>query len=240
MFLHLSYTTILDSGGKPVKAYGTSQDKTREKAVKQQYEYELRFINSDTQKRFIAKGHHDLTANRIISYYRSEFAALDVTGMTYDDAYRSLPAMIADEDDCNKYLELFNREHVIARFRSGESHFSMEYRRRGGINPAMWVRIEGRTYQNPSTGNIEGFLYNYDITGQKFSSSFPIICTALATRALDLSVCRRQKSDTTSWRKMVETGLNALQCWIIRKTQIRSSCVTYHKRSRHWCWRCAV
>jgi len=167
LFLRLSYTTILDSDGKPVKAYGTSQDKTREKAVKQQYEYELRFIHSDTQKRFIAKGHHDLTANRIISYCRSEYAALDVTGMTYDDAYRSLPAMIADEDDRDKYLELFNREHVIARFRSGESHFSMEYRRRGGINPAMWVRIEGRTYQNPNTGNIECFLYNYDITGQK-------------------------------------------------------------------------
>jgi len=167
VFLRLSYTTILDSSGKPVKAYGTSQDKTREKAVKQQYEYELNFIHSDTQKRFIAKGHHDLTANRIISYYRSEFEALDVTGMTYDNAYRSLPATIADEDDRDKYRELFNRERVIARFRSGESHFNMEYRRRGGINPAMWVRIEGRTYQNPITGNIECFLYNYDITGQK-------------------------------------------------------------------------
>lgn len=209
MFLHLSYTTILDSGGKPVKAYGTSQDKTREKAVKQQYEYELRFINSDTQKRFIAKGHHDLTANRIISYYRSEFAALDVTGMTYDDAYRSLPAMIADEDDCNKYLELFNREHVIARFRSGESHFSMEYRRRGGINPAMWVRIEGRTYQNPSTGNIEGFLYNYDITGQKIQQQLSYNLHSIGYESVGLISMPEAK---VRYYKLEENGGNWVEC----------------------------
>jgi len=167
LFLHLSYTVILDSDGKPLKAYGTSQDLTQEKTAEMLYEHELTFMNSERQMNFIAKGHFDLTANKTLGYYKVNQAALSVKGMACDEVYEKLLPLIEYEDDRKRYLDLFNPKKMIARFHSGETGCSLEYRRSGNETPAMWVLMEARTFQNPSTGNIECFIYVYDVTEKK-------------------------------------------------------------------------
>ena len=167
LFLHLSYTTILDNDGRPLRAYGTSQDKSREKIAEMQYAHEISSLNAIDKKTFIAKGHHDLNANRIIGYHRASIAIMDVTGMTYDDAYRELKKSFYYESDLVRYTDLFSRENLISRFRNGETYFSIEYRRKGGIYSAMWVFMEVKTFCNPASGNIECFIYSYDITGRQ-------------------------------------------------------------------------
>jgi len=164
LFLRLSYTTVLDSDGNPVRAYGTSQDMTKEKMSESRYENELLYINSDNQRKFVAKGHHNLTTNKVMGYYKANQYTMDVTGMTYDEAYAKLRDYIYYDRDLRVYLDLFNRQNLITRFHSGETYFSMEYRRVGGACSAMWAFMEVRTFQNPATGHIECFIYSYDIT----------------------------------------------------------------------------
>ena len=167
LFLHLSYTTILDSEGKPVRAYGTSQDMTKEKTAELQYEHELTYMNTDRQVNFIAKGHYDLTENKILGYYKVSKSALDPGGMSYDGIYEKMVSLILYESDRKEYLELFSRKKMIARFHSGETGCSIEYRRSAGSGPVMWVLTEARAFENPSTGNIECFVYAYDVTKNK-------------------------------------------------------------------------
>jgi len=164
LYLHLSYTTVCDSSGNPIRAYGTSQDMSREKAAQLQYERELDYINTSSDKVFIAKGHHDLTANRILGYFKADRAVMDVSGMTYDQAYESLKSYIFYESDRQKYLDLYKRENLISRFHNGDTSFRLEYRRIAGIYSAMWVTMEVRTFQNPENSHIECFIYSYDST----------------------------------------------------------------------------
>jgi PAS domain S-box-containing protein len=172
LFLHLSYTTILDNSGRPIKAYGTSQDLTKEKTAEMQYEHELIYMNSERQTDFFAKGHYDLTADKVLGYSKASQAALDVSGMTYDDVYDNLSPLIVYEEDRKKYLDLFNRKKMISRFHGGTSFCEIEYRRSDNSSPVMWVLMEGRTFQNPTTGNIECFIYAYDITEKKIQQQF--------------------------------------------------------------------
>ena len=170
IYLHISYTTVLDRDGKPQMAYGTAQNITKEKTAEMQYEHEVTYLNSDKQRGFIAKGHHDLTANKVLGYYVGINSAMDVTGMTYDDAYEHLFEYIHYAEDRRKYADIFQRKKLIDRFHSDETYFSMEYRRSDHIYSVMWAQMEIRTFQNPATGHIECFIYSFDITGKRISS----------------------------------------------------------------------
>ena len=167
LFLHLSYTTILDNSGKPVKAYGTSQDMTKQKAAEMQYEHEVTYMNTEHKSGFIAKGHYDLTANKVLGYYKVDKFAMDVTSMTYDSVYNKMLPRIIYESDRKKYLDLFDRKKMIARFHNDDTYSTIEYRRTDGVNPVMWACMEARSFENPSTGNIECFIYAYDATEKK-------------------------------------------------------------------------
>jgi len=166
LYLHITFTTETDSDGEPKKAYGTSQNVTREKNADLQYEQELKYLYADRQRELIAKGHHDLTANRVLDYYIGWQHALDVTGMSYDGAYGKLLDTIMYEEDRENYLDLYSRTNLIERFYNGKTYFSMEYCRIGGQHSVTWVFMEIRTFKNPVTGNIECFIYSYDVTGK--------------------------------------------------------------------------
>jgi len=166
LFLHLSYMIECDGAGRPVKAYGTSQDLTKERTADLQYEQELKYISSDLQKEFIAKGHHNLTENQVVDYYIGWKNALDMTHLTYDQAFEALKATIRYPRDREKYIDLYSRMNLISRFHSGESYFVMEYCRLGGPRSITWVQMEVRTFQNSATGDIECFIYSYDVTGK--------------------------------------------------------------------------
>jgi PAS domain S-box-containing protein len=165
--LHLSHLVVMDSSGRPKMAYGTARDMSKEKNAEKQYENELIYISSDNDKGFLAKGHHDLTANKVLGYFRANKYTLDVAGMSYDHAFESLKSYIFGESDQQHYMDLFDRQNLIERFHKGETYFSMEYRRLSDIKSAMWVMMEVRTFQNPSSGNIECFIYSHDITPKR-------------------------------------------------------------------------
>lgn len=165
LFLHLTYMTVLDSKGRPVKAYGTSQDMTKEKAAATQYEQELTFIDSDRKKEFISKIHLDLTSNRVISYYHSGSKySIESSAIGCDEAFKNISQYIFYENDRKRYLDVFNRKNLLVRFHGGEHHFSIEYRHIDSTCSAMWAFMELRVFQNPVTGDIECFAYSYDIT----------------------------------------------------------------------------
>lgn len=209
LFLHLSYTTVTDTDGKPLKAYGTSQDLTKEKTAEMQYEHELACMNSERLTDFFAKGHYDLTANKILGYYKVNQAALEAGGMTYDSIYDKLAPLIEYKEEREKYLDLFSRKKMIARFHSGENGCSIEYRRLDALNPAMWVLMEARSFQNPSTGNIECFIYAYDITEKKIQQQLSYNLRSVGYENVGLVSIPERK---VTYYRLSETGSEWVVC----------------------------
>lgn len=164
MHLHFAYTVAFDGNGRPIKAIGTSRNLSKEKEAEKQYEHELISISSSNEKDFVAKGHHDLTDNKVVGYFMADKYTLDVSQMTYDQAYHSLLNYVYGEEVKKKYLDMFDRGNLITRFHNGETFFQLEYRRKADPNSSMWVNMEVRTFQNPANGHIECFIYSYDIT----------------------------------------------------------------------------
>ena len=164
LYLHLTYTAAFDETGKTVKAYGTANDYSQQKAMEKDYERELLSINYNQDPNMFAKGHHDLTDNKVLDYYKSNNTVMDVSHMTYDQAYHSLINYIYGDEKKQEYLAMYDRQNLIANFHAGQNFFQMEYRRDHKDNSAMWVNMEIHTFQNPSNGHIECFIYSRDIT----------------------------------------------------------------------------
>ena len=162
---HVIYSVERDASGRPSVAYGIGMDATAQKNAEEQYERELADLRSAEAVNLIAKGRHNLTQNKVIEYVPMNQKALEIPAeLTYDDARASFSRMPVNEDDRRALAELVDREHLIMAFRAGETHFSFRYARSKGRQGIRWVTTVISTYEAPSTGDVECFMYSYDTT----------------------------------------------------------------------------
>jgi len=64
----ISYTVERDMHGRPNRAYAISADITQEKAIEEQYERERNYLHNNRDNNLVAKGHYNLTQNKILEY----------------------------------------------------------------------------------------------------------------------------------------------------------------------------
>ena len=165
VYLRLSLTAETDKDGNAVIGYGMTQDITREKLSAEEYAREESFIRVDNEAGYVAKGHYNLTQNKVVEYWRFWDTAMDIsTDYKYDDVLAALMAYVAFDDDKARISEMFDRENLLYRYETGQDSVSWEYRRSEGIYAATWVNMELRMFENPMTGDIECFIYMYDVT----------------------------------------------------------------------------
>ncbi len=165
--LRLSYATSLDDGGKPSKAYGTSQNITKQWAASDRYNQELAFFTGANDENLIARGRHDLTQNRVLVHFAASCEALALRdGATCDEAYAAFRELPVDEADRRKIADTVNRKNLLSLYSHGQNSFVCDYRRKKAVAATLWARTEIRLCENPETGNLEAFLYTRDITQQ--------------------------------------------------------------------------
>ena len=163
--LKLNYTAVFDEAGRPVKAYGTSQNISKRMAETDAYWREMDYFAAENAENLIARGRHSLTGNRVLSYRPASGKAMDLSGgETYDEACARFVRMPTYEEDRARLGDLFSRQNLLARFAGGAHSFTCEYRREKADRTTVWARAEARTFENPISGDVECFIYTYDIT----------------------------------------------------------------------------
>ena len=160
------YTVVKDTYGNPIKAYGIGRNVTAEKKVEDRYAQELDYLRHNTDYNLLGKTHCNLTHNAVLSY---EFAEQESfrrpsRDLTYDEGCVLYLDTLYREEDRKPLGNLLNREKLIRRFRQGEQVSSLQYRRKQQDKAPIWVTTVVRTYMSPDTGDIECFVYTYDVS----------------------------------------------------------------------------
>ena len=160
----INYSVVLDDDGVPMLAYGIGRNITQEKQQELQYKRMLMQLNNVTGSNVIAKGHYDLTANRIIDYSGNNSKAISVpSGSSYNDYIKQLASLAVELADQKKIRQLLARYTLIEKHQSGEQHFSMEYYRRNDGMPPILVQTDVSTF-SVQQDCVECFIITYDMT----------------------------------------------------------------------------
>lgn len=164
---HISYTPVWDETGRLVKSYGISQVITEQKMAERRYRKELERSNEAHEKGLIAKGHANLTKNRMLGYSTKDgYGRMGLSGMRYDRTFADDVLAAVDADDRLKIRSELDRETLIEACEQHDEtrgEFGFRYNLEDGT--PQWIRIAYSTFQVPGSGDVECFIYVYDETG---------------------------------------------------------------------------
>lgn len=160
----ISFTTFdyADDGSVSI-SYGMSQNVSKAEKQNELYQHEREQLYEISRPDVIAKGHHDLTENKVLTYFANTEKALIIPkSFTYDDAYKKMIAMPVSEDDRQKLAAMLDRRHLITLFRTGDENCSFEYRRMNEDKSYSLVETEVNMFS--VNDHVECFIFTYDLT----------------------------------------------------------------------------
>lgn len=167
----ITYYTVCDNSGRPIRAYGLSQVITAqqlEKAKYRQFVQDLFTANPQA----IASFRLNLTRNEIleshtpIEHYRS--AENGSPGrLTADGLFDKVVCDMPSEKERAKFMTTFSRKTLLDAFREGKTTFNCEYRRKIPNGTFRWASCTITLIANPESGDTECFIYTTDITDRK-------------------------------------------------------------------------
>jgi len=163
----VTYIAVTDADGAPDHAIGFSQNITAERKVEERYQRELGYLRQSDESDLIAKGHYNLTRDKVLEYttkYENVYMARP--GISYDEALQGFICMPYEKSERDEIADKLNRNRLIERYQRGQMQTTLTYRRaREGKTP-IWVQMNIHTYMMPETGDLECFTYAYDISGK--------------------------------------------------------------------------
>jgi signal transduction histidine kinase/CheY-like chemotaxis protein len=161
----ISCTGVRRTDGVPERAFGFLQNTTKNCNLIKQYEKELLYMHENPQIGLMAVGHYNLSANTVVDFHQLSSEAVAVTeGMSYEQVFHLIEAKIFYYSDCIKYKKNFTRKNLILKFNAGETVFSFLYRRVSNEKTFVWTNMDFRLFKNNSSGDVECFMYGYDMT----------------------------------------------------------------------------
>ncbi len=163
---HISYTTVFDENGKPVRAYGIGQNITTQMVEKENYN-RLYQQMLGTFPDNVSSSQLNLTQDRYIKGYSCYPQVLRrLETKTADEHFRAAAAATVGHIQ-TELLETFNCAHLIEMFRNGKSEFSKEYPVRASDGGIVWVNTVVHLLQNPDTGDVEALTCTTDVSRRK-------------------------------------------------------------------------
>jgi len=160
----ISYSVVLDGEGRPVIAHGMGRNLTAQKKVEERYNREMDSIRTAGSAGLLARGHYNLTRNRVICYTPLSPAAYPAMPARYDDAAREYADLAYSERDRREVLDKISRRNLARRYREGDFYTTVQYRRMGWGGALLWVSTVLHTYMEPESSELECFTYTRDIT----------------------------------------------------------------------------
>ena len=163
----VSYRTVLDENGKPVKAYGSEQNITDNIILRDSYAREIARFETNTDPELLFCSHASLTQNKTLEI-RSGGVSVLVSG-SYDDNMLEMISADARTKDGRSLRHIFERGMAIENYTKGNRQITVEYRW-PGQEAWKWIRADVYLTQNPENTDIEMFLYCRDDTHDRIQS----------------------------------------------------------------------
>ena len=172
------YSTVFDTNGLPVSAYGIGMDITSQKLAEEKYNrlyQQVAHVNPYSLGTF----HLNLTRNTCGDGQSQIPSVLEMQKEGTVDAFFTANAnLIADDTFRLKYQERCTRQNFLAAFQAGKTEFSMEYPVHASTGRILWINGLLSMVQNPNTHDIEAIAYAVDCTDQKTEENIISCITA--------------------------------------------------------------
>lgn len=160
------YSVVFDENGRPVRAYGSSQNITSFKIAEKRYEEEIDYLNKESA--------HAIAAVRVNLTQKclEEFRIRNGEDVT--DRYRSkvefesrIHAILFDAvlNDEQRY-ELSVRG-LLERYARSEESYETDFVAQKTKNQYIWARCRVNILKRPDTRDVIAFFYTEDVTQQK-------------------------------------------------------------------------
>lgn len=185
-WLRYHFSTVYGDDGRPVKAYAVASDITTQKNLEKRLTDErmrietlgdniiLAFtynVTKNSNAKFVfAKGCEDF-----FNTHRDEslMKKLDQLAPVPDEQKKEarkimigVAAQICEDQDRQKFINTSKRANLLQAFAEGRRRMELQYRTRLG-KMTIWVSTVINLLQDPKTGDVIVFFYDYDITEQK-------------------------------------------------------------------------
>ncbi|MEG1426151.1 MAG: response regulator [Oscillospiraceae bacterium] len=163
----ISYTTIFDEEGKPVKAIGTAVDISERIRLEERYNEEIKWRKVHNRD-VIGSYKMNLSQNTCEDGQSDIATILTFQGDGTVDGFFELEyASHTDAKEREIYKKNFNRENLLKIFQEGRTCLVQEAYVRFGTEKSGWIVIEIDLFRNPRNGDIEAYIYAADIDQKK-------------------------------------------------------------------------
>jgi PAS domain S-box-containing protein len=158
-----TYTIVEREDGKPIKAYGVSQDITNDRLAENSYQQSVNHVisaNPDAQWCYRL----NITDNTIEEIYAEPFERrFFAKAKNTDDFFRIQIKSAYSQSQQQSLANVFTRKHLMEAFAGGNIQFSVDYSLLKK-NEVCWNQVFFYLTQNPKTGSLEAITYAIDNT----------------------------------------------------------------------------
>jgi len=163
----ISYTTVYDDAGKPLKAFGIGQNITSQKRNEEEYE-RIRNQYIGNLSGSVSSVQLNLSKNQYVSGY-SPYPQVQqsLAKATADEHFAAAIVSISDPKRKAELTEKFTCANLLRLFEKGIANITEEYPIRSLEGETLWIRTTLAMMQNPHSGEVEGVTYSKDITADK-------------------------------------------------------------------------
>jgi len=166
-YMHISYTTVFDSKGKPLKAFGIGQNLTAQELARQDYERLRRQLTGDLLG-MVGSFQLNLSKNLYLDGFSPYPPVVRQLGKkTADEHFAAVAAVVVNDEIREQLLQVYTCANLLELFRKGQKQLDLDYPVRTSYGGIMWVHTSLYMMQNPSTGDVEGLSYTKNITVQR-------------------------------------------------------------------------
>ena len=160
------YSVVCDDAGRPVKAYGSSQDVTAFKNAEKKYQEEIAYRDKLSPS-VISACRVNLTRKFVEEWHvgaRRDMADTHRDAVDYGDQLR-LFAFDSTLADGQRYA--LSARGLLRRYAAGEESLETDFTAQLTPGNHVWVRCRVNILKRPDTGEIVAFFYSEDVTQQK-------------------------------------------------------------------------
>ncbi|MEG0020936.1 MAG: histidine kinase dimerization/phospho-acceptor domain-containing protein, partial [Oscillospiraceae bacterium] len=177
---------IFDEDGKPVRAIGVGKNITEEinirtamKGMEKRYKEEIDYQEAIKSVDLVAKTRANLTTDTIERYTADNIFGVTQKGDSYSNSIRELVKAALTPEQKKQMGNSFSRTRMLKAYAQGDKVCSVEYQRKLKNGEVRWVETTLKTYKNPETQDIMGFVYSYDISNEKLKDGIISTVTAI-------------------------------------------------------------
>jgi signal transduction histidine kinase/CheY-like chemotaxis protein/PAS domain-containing protein len=198
---------LFDKKGNHVRSLGITIDITEQKRLQDNYELQLRELEEFNAPNLIVKARYALQRNTMEYYQKKTEDSVNFRLVhTYDEGLTSTAERIADRNQKEEFLRIYDRKNMLEQFGKGNTELSYSYWRLSWKGSTFWCLTQAKLFSDPTTGEVMCCIYTYDNNEQKLQQE--LIETVVHLDYDYLAIVDLQKN---SFRMFSRNGNNGIE-----------------------------